>query len=221
VQIIGPPEVVLNHPLYVDAKGGSIESAAAFVEDILSGAKLDLLVAELIRQQPILAGVTAVEAGSINEIPQAMVDLLVDRTGLLTAQDLVQTNRAGHTKAPGWVRMANQAIFDGPVESGASYWLLDDFVGQGGTFANLVGHIGSGGGRVIGLTALTGRSFSGKLALSGSTQAALRAKHGGLENWWRENFGFGFEALTESEARYLLRAEDADTIRNRLAAAAQ
>ena len=38
---------------------------------------------------------------------------------------------------------------------------------------------------------------------------------------WRKRFGFGFDCLTESEARYLLRAEDADTIRNRLAAAAQ
>ncbi len=39
--------------------------------------------------------------------------------------------------------------------------------------------------------------------------------------WWRERFGFGFEFLTEFEARYLLRAENADTIRNRLAAAEQ
>jgi len=35
----------------------------------------------------------------------------------------------------------------------------------------------------------------------------------------RETFGYDFTCLIESEARYLERAEDADTIRNRLAEA--
>ncbi len=39
----------------------------------------------------------------------------------------------------------------------------------------------------------------------------------GLEDWWRNRFGF--ENLTESEVRYLVRTENADTIRNRIAAA--
>ena len=49
--------------------------------------------------------------------------------------------------------------------------------------------------------------------------AELRAKHGQLEDWWRERFGFGFEALTASEARYLSHTTDADTIRDRIVAA--
>jgi hypothetical protein len=48
----------------------------------------------------------------------------------------------------------------------------------------------------------------------------LRKKHGNeLENWWRARFAHAFDALTESEARYLVRTEDADTLRNRIAAA--
>ncbi len=48
----------------------------------------------------------------------------------------------------------------------------------------------------------------------------LRKKHGSeLENWWRTRFGHTFDALTESEARYLVRTENADTIRNRIVAA--
>ena len=62
---------------------------------------------------------------------------------------------------------------------------------------------------------------SAKLALSDEQLGELRHKHGGLENWWRERYGFGFEALTQSEARYLARTADADTIRNRVAAAGQ
>ncbi len=83
--------------------------------------------------------------------------------------------------------------------------------------ANLHGWIESGGGRVVGYTALAGQKRSAKLGLSAATLTELRAKHGRLESWWRERFEFGFDSLTESEARYLIRAEDADTIRTRLA----
>ena len=48
----------------------------------------------------------------------------------------------------------------------------------------------------------------------------LREKHEKeLENWWVEHFAHAFDALTESEARYLARTETADTVRNRIAAA--
>lgn len=54
------------------------------------------------------------------------------------------------------------------------------------------------------------------------TLRALRSKHGGeLEAWWKENFGYGFDCLTESEARYLERADSADLVRDRLLAARQ
>jgi mRNA interferase RelE/StbE len=49
-----------------------------------------------------------------------------------------------------------------------------------------------------------------------------RRPHGtDLENWWIEHFAHGFDALTESEARYLARTETADTIRDRIAEAEQ
>lgn len=127
---------------------------------------------------------------------------------------IVQANRVGHTGASGWHRLAHQALFSGDVSWGRDYWLLDDFVGQGGTLANLRGYIE---GRVAGMTASTGRPDSSIIGLRSETLNSLRKKHGKLENWWKSLFGFGFERLTESEARYLIRAENADIIRNRLA----
>lgn len=45
----------------------------------------------------------------------------------------------------------------------------------------------------------------------------LRGKHGTeLENWWIHRFAHSFDALTESEARYLARTETIDTIRNQI-----
>ncbi|MCW5569240.1 MAG: hypothetical protein KIS84_13560 [Dokdonella sp.] len=111
-------------------------------------------------------------------------------------------------------------MFDGAVVSGARHVLLDDFVGQGGTFANLRGHILSGGGIVDGAVALTGKAGSAEIALPAQTLRELRNKHADHESWWTAEFGFGFGALTESEALYLLRV-DASTIRNRVAEARQ
>lgn len=221
VMIVAPVDVVLRHPDYEAAKAGDVDAASILANDIMAGQGAERFVAALQERQPILVSVTALEGGGVNEIPDAMLSVLSKASRLPKAKDIVQVNYAGHTRASGWHRLAVQAIFDGPVSPGAEYWLADDFVGQGGTFANLRGHIESNGGRVIGLTALTGRDYSAKLALSSETLAALRRKHGELETWWKRKFGFGFDALTESEARYLLRAEDADTIRDRLAEAAQ
>jgi hypothetical protein len=66
------------------------------------------------------------------------------------------------------------------------------------------------------------RRNSAVLAPAESTIEALRKKHGKeLENWWRQRFGFGFDCLTESEARYLLNTPSADRVRNQIAAAVQ
>ena len=75
---------------------------------------------------------------------------------------------------------------------------------------------------MIGVTTLTGRSYSAKLAPESSLIRAVRDKHGNdLENWWQQEFGYGFDCLTQSEARYLERSPDADTIRKRVVEARQ
>ena len=132
----------------------------------------------------------------------------------------MQLNSVGHTGADGFTRLANQALFSGTVVPGGWYFVVDDFVGQGGTLANLIGFISSQGGQVVGATVLTGKPYSAKLAPDEAQIQALREKHGpDLEEWWQQNFGFGFECLTRSEARYLDKTADAHTIRDRLAAA--
>jgi hypothetical protein len=67
---------------------------------------------------------------------------------------------------------------------------------------------------------VTGKPYSAKLAPDAAQIQALRHKHGPeLEKWWRQYFGFGFDELTRSEARYLENSTDAHTIRDRLIAA--
>ena len=69
---------------------------------------------------------------------------------------------------------------------------------------------------------LTENPYSAKLPHEEATLIGLRDKHGDkLESWWKEAFGYGFEFLTESEARYLERADEAQLIRDRLFAVRQ
>lgn len=137
--------------------------------------------------------------------------------GLPVTGSVVQSNTVGHTGASGFQRLANQALFVGEVERGCSYLLIDDFIGQGGTMANLIGFVENAGGHAVGATVLTGKPYSAKLALDDELIRALREKHGReFENWWRQKFGFGFDCLTRSEARYLEKSADARAIRDRL-----
>ena len=76
------------------------------------------------------------------------------------------------------------------------------------------------GGRVVGAIGLTGKPYSAKLSVAKEQLHELRQRHGpNFEKWWREHFGHAFDCLTQSEARYLARSPDVDTIRDRLAAA--
>jgi hypothetical protein len=55
-----------------------------------------------------------------------------------------------------------------------------------------------------------------ELNLSAEKLNELRIKHGELENWWVERFGFGFECLTASETRYLINTPTSERIRHRI-----
>lgn len=147
----------------------------------------------------------------------ALAEALSVDFDLRVNHDVLQANRVSHTGSSGYHRLATPPLFAGDVIPGEDYLIVDDFVGQGGTLANIRGHIETNGGNVIGLVALTGQKRSATIAVATETLQDLRAKHAALENWWGEVFGYGFELLTESEARYLLNSPDVDTIRTKIA----
>lgn len=220
VELHASESAVKGHPRYRAAKTGDAVAAAALVAESINAQAVQRLAALLGGRAVKLVPIHALESEGVNEIPAAMAEELSRRLRLTVHDSIVQLNSVGHTGADGFTRLANQALFDGPVRRGQAYCVVDDFVGQGGTLANLIGFIRSQGGEVLGATVLTGKPYSAKLAPEEAQIRALRAKHGAeLEEWWQRGFGFGFDCLTRSEARYLEKTPDADTIRSRLAAA--
>jgi adenine/guanine phosphoribosyltransferase-like PRPP-binding protein len=73
-----------------------------------------------------------------------------------------------HTVADGYRRLALPALFGGDVKE-PEYFLVDDFIGQGGTLANLRGFVESRGAKVFGAATLTGKGDSAKLNLGEET----------------------------------------------------
>ncbi len=214
---------VTSHKDYEAAKSGDKDAAYRLVTDVMTKDAVDKIRKIIGNREVLLAAVHAEEASGRNKIPQAMADVL----GRVLHQDvddsIIQVKRVGRTGQDGFGRLANQPEFAGNVRSDVPYFILDDTLTQGGTLAGLKGYIESHGGRVIGASALTGKQYSARMALSPQTLSQLREhfRGTGLENWWKQQNGYGFDGLTESEANYLLRAGDADKIRDRVLAARQ
>ena len=227
VVLLAGESAVKQHPEYPDAKSSNDVVAAAnlvnsLVDETAITAVRALIAAVSESGDPMLVSAHAWESQGLNAIPAALTRLLKERLGIPREIAIVQTNVVSHTGADGYGRLARQACFDGPIEAGREYVMVDDFIGQGGTLANLRGWIEKQGGKVVGAVALTGKPYSAKLNPSQEQLHELRQKHGSdFEKWWKAHFRHTFDCLTQSEARYLARSPDVDTIRNRLAAAKQ
>jgi hypothetical protein len=219
VLICAPERDVHKHPRYAEAKIGDAISADALVEDILAMADMDAIRRVIGDARPRLLAVHALESAGMNAIPRVFAKRLSKDFGLSLDSGVSQLNRVTHTRADGYHRLANPAVFDGRLME-SNYLLIDDFVGQGGTLANLRGLVHQNGGTVAGAIALAGQQRSSKLRLGEETLHKLRSKHGDeLEKWWLSTFGYGLDRLTESEAVYLFRSDSFDVITTRLATA--
>lgn len=158
VIILAGESVVKKHPSYAGAKSGNSAAAWALASEFLAAATW--LTSSDLRGATSVLPLHAMEAIGVNEIPTAMAAWLARRFSLPLASGVAQTNRVGHTGASGWHRLATQALFEGGVRPGEAYLLVDDFVGQGGTLANLRGYVLAKGGTVAGYVALTGNQRS-------------------------------------------------------------
>ncbi|HYD45184.1 MAG TPA: phosphoribosyltransferase, partial [Phenylobacterium sp.] len=94
----------------------------------------------------LVIGVAALELTGFNAIPDAMAHDIGALLHRPVWEGVIQANRVAHTKASGWHRLVTPALFEGLVEPGRDYLLVDDHVGLGGTLANFRGHIESQGG---------------------------------------------------------------------------
>lgn len=209
---------VIDHPDYAAAKAGDDEAALRLIKGLINEKTIERLSAFLAGRKPIVVAIHAAEDAGRNRIPLQYAVALERRLGLEVNEDIVQINRAARRGSDATSRLTRRVSFDGTVEPGREYLIVDDHISMGGTIADLRAFIEGKGGRVIGATSLSASQFSHQLALSPKRLDALRSKFPDLEPWWRDRFGYGFEGLTNVEAFHLQRFRSADAIRDSVAA---
>lgn len=219
VLIQSPRAEVSTHPWFAAARTGDVDAAALLVADLLSGDVTERLAHWGAGRDPLLAAVHARKRCGLGVLGEVLAHGLHVVLGWETDTELVQANIVDHAGDVGFNHLALQAVFDGKVQAGRAYLLVDDFIGQGGTIANLRGHIVRGGGTVLGATVLTGNSSAARLVPDPATLQELGEKHGSIAGWWEERFGFGFDRLTAAEAGFLAGNSDSGYIRARIEAA--
>ena len=211
---------VQSHPDYKAAKAGDTAAAVRLIRDVVTDedlAKLKKLVGDT---TDLVVAVHAEEQSGRNKIPLIFATYLEQKLGIQLDHSIMQAKKVNRGGSDGVARLIKTVPFDGHVEAGKRYLIVDDTLTQGGTLASLKGYIEENGGEVVGASTLMGKQYSAKMAIQPETLANLRKQAGkDFEQWWNETLGYSFSELTESEARYLttlIRKSDANTVRDRL-----
>ncbi|NML24337.1 LPD38 domain-containing protein [Zoogloea dura] len=202
------------------AKAGDREAALRLARKLVTPEVLEH-VRKVAPKDAVVVGVASIETTGRNALPETAATLIAQRLGLDLDPAILQANRPRRTTMDGLDRVFGQAEFDGPIEPGKSYVLVDDTLTQGGTFAALASHIEQNGGRVAAVVALTGKQYSSRLKPDSSLIQQLRNTHGDVESSFERATGYGFDGLTASEARYLANFKPADAVRARILAAVE
>ncbi len=217
------PDSIIGHRL--GALNEHKDNAAAKAGDEVAALRLakELVDAQMVKavkdaagDAPIFVPVVSVEATGKNKIPLAVSEVFASKLGASTTTEIVQVDSPKRTAMDGLDRLLTPPEFDGEVIPGASYVLVDDTITQGGTFAALASHILDNGGKISAVVALTGKQYSAKIQPSTELLNQVREQYGDIESDFRAATGYGFDALTQSEARYLAKHNNAESVRNRI-----
>jgi len=207
-----------QHPDYAAAKSGDVDAALRVAGSLMTPDLIAKVKRAIGRTTPVVVPVVSVEATGHNKIPLAAAAILAKKLGLKVETRVSQSNSPKRTALDGLDRLFTPPVFDGEVAAGESYLLVDDTLTQGATFAALESHIRDNGGSVVGAVALTGKQYSATLKPSTESLKLLRDKFGDIENDFQASTGYGFDALTQSEVRYLTNFKPADTVRAEIVA---
>lgn len=205
-----------NRELFMQAKAGNEIAAVELVKKCI---KKDRII-KLCNQYPssIILPVMAKERTGYNVIPLAYAKVMSSISGIRVNEDVFQINCPHHTGACAMIRLINRPVFDGKVQLGYNYIILDDVVTQGGTVSCLRRFINENGGRVAAVSALAFGKESTIIALQQDTYTKILKKFGRdeLEGFLQEKgIVRGIEELTNAEGKYLLKFRSVDAIRNR------
>lgn len=205
---------------YIAAKSGDVFSAMVMVKRLLKPSTIMTIKRQIGNNSPKVLPVIAQEALGMNTIPLATANLIADALGLEVELRIYQANSPKRTNKGSDHRLAFLPRFEGPVEAGGSYILVDDTLAMGGTIAALHGFVKNSGGLIAASMVMTAHEGSLDLPVKPAMIEAIENNHGKeMDEFWRSEFGFGVDLLTQGEAGHLKKAKSVDEMKQRIRAA--
>ena len=201
---------IKQHRDYLKGKAGDPDSAMRLVTDLA----LPFLTAlrPEIPANSIFVSPYAQEAAGDNALP-LMISLMCAELFKGTSEvDIVQQERVFHTGADPMERLILRPSFEGQVQPGSQYFLVDDVTSMGGTLAELNNFIRIHGGEVAGTLVLVNAGRTKDFIASKKTLRLLEERH---HDDIKQLFGIHTPAITANEANYLIGFRTLDEIRNR------
>lgn len=205
---------IKQHPGYRSAKSGDAEAALQLVTDF----SVEFLVSLRgeFSSETIFVSPYAKEAAGDNALPLVLSLICAELLGGSSETDIVQMQRVFHTGADPMERLIARPSFEGAVQHGAHYVLVDDVTNMGSTLAELANYLLMNGGKVIGTLLLVNAGRSKEFRALKKHIQLLEERFG---DEIKNIFGIHTSALTANEASYLVGFRTVDEIRNRCAKA--
>lgn len=187
--------------LHEKAKAGDVKAAKEFVSAIVKPEKVKALAEQ--HPNARVAYVHAEEATGKNKIPRTYAREFA-KLGLSLADGIIQTNKPAHTGSDRVGRFIRRARFDGEVEPGAEYIIVDDHVTMGSTLRDLKDYIESKGGKVVAVSTLTASAGGTKLRPTEEQIRQLNEKAITNEQLRELGIADSIDGLTRREAAEVL-----------------
>lgn len=211
----GKSRVVTSHPDHRPAKAGDADAAFRLVRDV---ATPELLASARELGPDVVYVAPSARDGGRNAIPTVLAHRLAAESGAAVDREIVEAVRGRHSVKSAWGRILFRAEFEGPVDPGRRYVIVDDIYTSGGTAAALADHIQRGGGKVEAVMVLASQSKHGPHARDARALAKLQE-----EDYAQvlAEYDIRAETLTGDQARALAAVSTADRLRAKLAQAVE
>ena len=209
-------QAIKQHAAYVKAKAGDVQAALDLVSDLAVASIYENR--ERFTADCIFVAPHAKEASGDNAIPQVLAEVAAIVCGATSDQNIVQSTKVYHTGADPMERLISRPAFEGEVQTGGRYVLVDDVTSLGGTLAELAHYIQAHGGLVQDVFVLVNAGRKKSLHPDRMTIRKLETRYA---HDITDIFGIEVRALTANEAQYLVRFRTADELRNRVTKAGQ
>lgn len=151
--------VARHHPDFKAAKHGDFQAALRLVDELVKDEKIAMIARQFPNAHIIYNH--KIQGDCINMIPAAYAARF-SAIGMTVEHDIIAVTDVSHTNASDISRISKRMRFEGHINRGVDYILLDDFITSGAELRDLRDYVNSQGGNVVAMTTFGHGSF-GKL----------------------------------------------------------